>query len=215
LTPVVADDPTELPRLLDRRPEWGVAAVVDTETTGLDPRRHEIIELAIVLFAFDRVGGHVRGVIDEYTGLREPGRSIPKAVQKVHGITQDDVRGRRLDDTRVNALLAQAEFLVSHNAAFDHGFVSRLFPTVVGKPWLCSMNGVAWYRRGHVSRSLASLLRDYGLPQTRAHRALDDARSTLLLLSLPGPRGEPNLSELLRRARTSQLRQRRSAGGES
>lgn len=199
-------DPSILLRLSELQPGWGVAAIVDTETTGLDPRRHEVVELAIVLFAFDRHRGHVYGVVDEYSGLRESQRPITKAAQQVHGITQDDVRGCRIDGARVHALLSQAEFLVSHNAAFDCAFLARLFPMVLQKPWLCSMNGVAWYRRGHTSKSLAALLRDHGVPMTNAHRALDDARSTLVLLSLPGPEGEANLSELLRRSHAARVR---------
>lgn len=187
-----------LQKLTQLRPEWGVAAVVDTETTGLDPRRHEVLEVAVVLFAFDRYSGHVYGVVDEYSGLREPRRPIPKAVQRVHGISDEHVRGCRLNEERINALLSAAEFIVSHNASFDYAFLSRLFPAITSKHWLCSMNGVAWYRRGHKSKSLGALLRDYGVSVAKAHRALDDARATLLLLSLPGPTGHPNLSDLVR-----------------
>lgn len=180
------------------RPEWGVAAVVDTETTGLDPLRHEVLEVAVVLFAFDRYSGHVYGVVDEYSGLREPRRPVPKAVQRVHGISDEHVRGCRLNEDRINAMLSHAEFIVCHNASFDYGFLSRLFPAVTNKRWLCSMNGIPWYRRGHKSKSLGALLRDHGVSVANAHRALDDARATLLLLSLRGPTGHPNLSDLLR-----------------
>jgi len=53
-----------LQKLTQLRPEWDAAAVVDTETTGLDPRRHEVLEVAVVLFAFDRYSVHVYGVVD-------------------------------------------------------------------------------------------------------------------------------------------------------
>ena len=55
-----------------------MAAFVDVETTGLDHRSDEVVELAIVLFAYDRSTGRILDIIDNYTGLRDPGRPIPE-----------------------------------------------------------------------------------------------------------------------------------------
>lgn len=175
------------------------AVIVDVETTGLDPRTDEVIELAALLFAFDPKRGIVYGVMDAYSGLREPSRPIPQSASRVHGITDDVVRGQRLDTARIASLLRKARFVIAHNASFDRGFVSRLVPIVAAKPWLCSMNGIDWYARGHASRSLQALLRDHRLDGGGAHRALSDARALLMLLSRPAPAGGTNLSELLRR----------------
>jgi len=177
---------------------YGRAAFVDVETTGLDPASDEIVELAIVLFAFDRETGTITGILDEYTGLREPSRPIPRQATAVHGITQRMVRGRRLDDARVRALLEQAEFLVAHNARFDRAFVTRLYPETAAKVWLCSMRGVDWRRHGHASRALQNLLAAHGIRVERAHRAGADCRAALALLSCRGRDGDTYLQELLR-----------------
>ena len=50
---------------------FGLAAFLDTETTGL-AEDDEVIELSIALFEFDREAGSFVGSIDRYTGLREP-----------------------------------------------------------------------------------------------------------------------------------------------
>lgn len=112
-----------LQRLSRVKPGWGIAGFVDVETTGLSPRYDEVVELALVLFAFDRQTGGIVGIVDEYVGLREPGRSIPRDASEVHGLTMDGVRGCCLDCGVIERLIARAEFLVAHNASFDRGFV--------------------------------------------------------------------------------------------
>jgi hypothetical protein len=66
----------------------GTAAVIDVETTGLNPHRDEIVELAITLFRYDRVKGQVLEVVSEYSGLREPSCPIRRDATAVHGITR-------------------------------------------------------------------------------------------------------------------------------
>lgn len=179
----------ELPRILRIGRGLRLAGFIDVETTGLSAAYDEVVEFAIVLFAFDPETGEIAGVVDEYVGLRDPRRPIPPGATAVHGIRDADVRGKRLDDRRIRRLIDQAEFLVAHNAGFDRGFVERLFPEVREKPWYCSMNGVPWKRLGFASKGLQNLLRDHHIRVTRAHRGLDDVLGALTLLASVGPEG--------------------------
>lgn len=173
------------------------ASILDVETTGLDSRTDEVVELGIVLFEFDRFTGQVLGVVDEYSALRDPGRPIPPAATRAHGITDDDVRGCRLDDDRVRSLLGRSSLVIAHNMRFDRGFIERLYPEARRLTWLCSMDGVAWRRKGFSSKALQELLRAHNFTAEAAHRALDDARNTLRLLSQPQQNGGTYLAELL------------------
>lgn len=173
------------------------AAVIDVETTGLSPQADEVVELAIVLFSFDPFTGRVVEELEAYSGLRDPGRPVPPGATAKHGIRDEDVRGQRLDEDRIRAMLRRAHYLIAHNVPFDSGFVGRLFPETRHMPWLCSMEGIPWRQKGFLSKGLQSLLAAHKIAPGSAHRALDDARATLRLLATELPGGGTYLKELL------------------
>jgi len=178
-------------------PTWGRAAFIDVETTGLNPAHEEIIELAITLFAFNRETGKILGIIDEYLGLREPSCPISRGAFSVHHISNQAVKGKILDEVKIESLISQADFLIAHNAGFDKGFVGKMFPTALSKPWYCSMNGIKWYQKGFSSKALQKLLTAHQIQVDRAHRADADVRACLLLLSLMNQNGMTYLQEML------------------
>lgn len=173
------------------------AAVIDVETTGLNPEADGVVEFAAVLFSFDPFTGRVLEELDAYSGLRDPGRPIPPDVTAKHGLREEDVRGQRLDEARIRAILGRAHYLIAHNASFDRGFVERLFPETRQMHWLCSMDGIDWKRKGFPKKGLQALLAAHEIAPGSAHRALDDARATLRLLALDKPGGGTYLQELL------------------
>jgi len=170
---------------------------VDVETTGLSSRTEEIIELAACLFEFRRDTGEITGLIDTYAGLREPAVPISGSATRVHGLRLADVRGKCLDMLRVEAMFQSAEYIVAHNASFDRGFVTRLFPVSRHKRWLCSMSGIDWYGKGFASRGLQNLLKDHGIIVKRSHRAEDDVLAALALLRRCSREGRHYFAELL------------------
>ena len=181
-------------------PGVGTAAVLDVETTGVNPRSDEIIELAMILFRYDRVAGHVLDIVGGYSGLREPSCRIPRSASTVHGITRRLVRDLRLDYRRIRAMLRQADFVVAHYAAFDRSFVERLMASSRDTTWLCSRDGIDWWAKGFESRSLDDLAFAHDLENLRPHRASGDVATLLALLSYRPRRHKPYLHELLRNA---------------
>jgi len=175
----------------------GIAGVIDVETTGLDPSHDEIVELAICLFEFVRASGEITGIVEEYVGLREPCTSITPGASRVHGLTFSDLKGRKLDDEKVESMIERAEFLISHNVSFDKNFVRKLFPVSENKTWLCSMKGIDWKNKGFASKGLQQLLYAHSINVKTAHRAKEDVLSAIELLSLNSLGGKTYLAELL------------------
>lgn len=168
----------------------GIAGCIDVETTGLSPSSDQIIELALVLFSYDRQG--ITGIVDSYCGMREPDCEISSGAYGVHGLTMENLVGRRLDIGLVRSMIEKADFLVAHNASFDKGFVAPMFPVARKKRWYCSMSGIRW--RG--SRSLQRLLDAHDIEPDQRHRALADVEGLLCLLSEENSRGETYFAEM-------------------
>ncbi|HEY0929636.1 MAG TPA: 3'-5' exonuclease [Gemmatimonas sp.] len=162
--------------------------VVDVETTGLDTSRDAIIEFGAVPFDFDSEG-RVYTVHAPLSYFEDPGRPIPAEAAAITGITDEDVRGKRIDDAAVLQALEQSVLVIAHNAGFDRRMLERRFPAFAAKHWACSQQEVPWVRFGSRSMKLDYLLyRMTGAFHT-GHRAADDCLATLHLLA--AARAEP------------------------
>jgi DNA polymerase-3 subunit epsilon len=174
--------------------------VLDTETTGLDASKDLIIELAIVCVDVDNATGLPVGDVQVYDGLEDPGRPIPKEVIAITGITDADVKGHRLDEARVAALMQSADLVIAHNAGFDRPFVESRLPYFAKLPWACSFADIDWKAQGRGSAKLESLAQALGLFYD-AHRAEMDCHALLAVLAAPLPdASHTGLAQLLQAA---------------
>lgn len=177
-----------LPRQIvtDARAEFPRQAVIlDTETTGLNHRSHEIIEIGVIAFTFDDAGeiGDVTGV---YGGLQQPTAPIPAEITRLTGITDDMVAGQTIDMTRLKALVDSADLVIAHNASFDRPFCEAFFPIFCNKAWACSVSEVDWSARGFEGSKLGYLIGQSGYFHA-GHRAVDDCFALLEVLAQTRP----------------------------
>lgn len=173
---------------------------VDVETTGLDPIRDEIIELAMVPFIYG-IDGRIFEIREPFEGLREPSRAISPAITALTGITNEAVAGQTIDLGQMTAIAESADLVVAHNAAFDRRFVERLSGVFAAKPWACSMSQIDWASEGYEGTKLAYLAMGAGFFYDR-HRAANDCVAAIELLASPLPKsGKPAMGCLLESAR--------------
>lgn len=179
-------------------------AVIDTETTGTDPDRDEIIDIAVVIIAVDADGQVIR--IDRAgQALRDPGIPIPAAITKLTGITDADVRDKVISLGALETLIASADVRIAHNAVFDAAFVERLLPSLAGAAWACSARDFDWLEHGFDGAKLGHLLIQIGRFNT-GHRAMADVISLLHLLAHRLADGSTVIGEILAKAEQATVR---------
>ena len=160
--------------------------VLDTETTGVVPRRDEIIELAMLRAAAD-------GTREEYDELirLSPGTPLPEQIRLLTGITEEMLADGIGKDRAARALadwLGRGEktLVVAYNAQFDLVFLYYLLDAyglagaLRGAKFLDAMT-VYKDRRPYPHR-LSDAVEAYALAARNTHRAIDDTRATLELL---------------------------------
>ncbi len=173
---------------------------LDVETTGLDPRVSEVIELAITPFDYN-TNGQVVAVGAPLHQFNEPTGPIPSEITSLTGLTDELVSGHTLDLGAIVEFVGQADIILAHNAAFDRPFAERLSPIFAAKAWGCTMCDVPWKEEGIEGRRLSDLLGCFHY-FFDAHRAVDDCEAGIALLTMTLPRsGVRVLQRLLEIAR--------------
>src|SRR5438105_82041 len=97
-------------------------AFVDLETTGATPTGDRITEIGIVRVADGEL-------VDEWTTLVNPERSIPEEIRILTGITNEMVRDKPTFAELRREVLERLDghLFVAHNARFDYGFLKHEF----------------------------------------------------------------------------------------
>jgi DNA polymerase III subunit epsilon len=181
------------------------AVLLDTETTGLDARKDEIIELGMVKLDYLR-DGRIVGVRDTFSAFNEPSVPISNEVTALTGITDEMVARYRIDEAAVNAFVDDAAIVIAHNSGFDRKFAERYWPVFEQKAWGCSATEIEWRKYGFAGAQLGYLLNGAGFFHA-AHRAVDDCHALLEVLAYELPTtGAPALAVLLESARKPTVR---------
>jgi len=185
-----------------------LGAFVDVETTGLDRELDEVVEFSMVPFTYDAKAGVALEVLhgEAITGFDEPTREISDEVQAVHGITPAMVKGHRLDDAKITALVERCAIMIAHNADYDRPICERRLPVFSRVRWACSQQEVPWKTYGVVGAKLEHILEGACHEFYDAHRALDDCLVGIHCLAQPMVEGRTPLSHLLESARQPTVR---------
>ncbi len=145
--------------------------ILDTETTALSPAEGQCLEVGAVLFHVPSrtVLSQVSFLLPAPSNPAEAINGIPAAVTR---LTQPWQAGLSCFE----AMVAAADALLAHNAAFDRQWFGHGALPFLGKPWICSMEDIRWPADRHLraTPSVRDLALAYGVPVWEAHRALTD-----------------------------------------
>jgi DNA polymerase III epsilon subunit family exonuclease len=148
--------------------------IVDTETTGLDPRVEQLLELGAVKL--------VKGQVTEtFSALIKPTATIRPSSQKIHNISPAMVEDAPpIEDVlpRFLAFLGDLPY-AAHNVAFDYGFIKEACKRNLGVKFnnlrVCTLEMYKCVFPEDPSHGLSSLASRFGEEAHVNHRALDDA----------------------------------------
>ena len=182
-------------------------AVIDFETTGLDPQVDRVIEIGIVCFEDGQLTAH-------HNWLVNPGIPVPEAARAVHNISDEQLVDAPPFEKLTSDIRAALDdhLPVAYNHSFDRAFLHAELDRAgvsrkAGKHKTVPpafLEGIVWgdplvwvrelYKdeKGHKLTDMAGRL---GIALDQAHRASSDAEATgrvLLALAsrMPGTYGE-------------------------
>jgi DNA polymerase III epsilon subunit-like protein len=184
-----------------RSPGWESErfAVIDVETTGLDPREDRVVEIAVV-----EVDGAGRSLAEYSSLVRIEGCVGASAI---HGLDAVALRAAPRFEELADELemRLRARVAVGHRVAFDLAFLEAELQRA-GRPLgnvarVCTIELADALGVAEGSHRLARACAAQGITVAGAHRALSDARATGLLLGrylrLAESAGYQALDELL------------------
>lgn len=149
--------------------------VVDIETTGLDPKKDKITEIAAIRIE----GGELS---DTFHTLINPGRRLEERITELTGLTDGALKEAPFIQDKIGDFL---EFettgcLLGHSVLFDYSFLKR---AAVNERMVFERKGIDTlaisrkYLQELESRSLPYLTAHFGIAH-EAHRALSDVEAT-------------------------------------
>jgi DNA polymerase III subunit epsilon len=147
--------------------------VFDFETTGLNYKEEQVIEIASAKLDENL------NPIDTYSTLvaLNEGRTLPQFIRQLTGISAEDLEGQTPED---EAMAKLKEFIgdsivVAQFASFDLAYLSKV---MIPEKFICTRS-MARLLRPDEYASLKNLVNIYGIDNLDPHRAYADVEATI------------------------------------
>jgi DNA polymerase III subunit epsilon len=148
--------------------------ILDTETTGIDPKKGKLIEVAGIFFNIPS-----KSIIQQISTLFY---AEDNAAQHINNITVESLRSVNpglcaISNDVLSFMMGKCDAVIAHNANFDRRWVEHhLEQKLISqqKKWLCSKEDIQW--APSKSLKLVDIAEAMGVPVVSAHRALSDCQ---------------------------------------
>ena len=170
-------------------------AIIDIETTGLNPTTDEVIEIGCVLFSLSH-----KTVLQQLSTLVPVSFDV-NPVEHLNGISAGAANSMYYlqhvfpVESAIKELVKNSDAVVAHNASFDRSFIGPYLHEV-DRPkvsWIDS-RAITWPRANRQGCNLVELALAYGIPVWSNHRALTDCQLLAHIIQR-----EPDAARLLAR----------------
>ena len=157
---------------------------VDLETTGYEPQTEDIIEIGAIRLTVSADGAVSLG--ERFLTFADPGRPLTPPIVRLTGIRDEDLRSAPSVAEAVALFVAfayqdGAPTFVGHNVGFDVAFLERA-GMPIGSETLDTAELASILLPSASSYALQRLAADAAIVPDAAHRALDDAITSALVL---------------------------------
>ena len=145
--------------------------ILDTETTGLDENKDEVIEIGCILFdvSFKCVLSQVSFLFPVNNNDAEYVNGISAEVTNISQPWEDGLNF-------FLKLVDCSDFIVAHNVEFDKKWFGKGRLPKLNKKWICSLEDINWsFQKSLKNRpSVTDLALSFSIPVWNLHRALSD-----------------------------------------
>jgi len=161
-----------------------ILIAVDLETTGYEPQSEDIVEIGAIRLTVSADGSVTLG--ERFLTFADPGRPLTPPIVRLTGIRDEDLQGAPSSPEAL-ALFVDFAFrdgppcLVGHNVGFDVSFLERA-GMPIGAATLDTAELASILLPSASSYALQRLAADAAIVPDAAHRALDDAITSALVL---------------------------------
>ena len=145
--------------------------ILDTETTGLDESKDEIIEIGCILFNVTS-----KSVLSQVSFLLPVSSN---EAEHINGISAEVTNIKQPWEDGLNFFLKLVEcsdLIVAHNVEFDKKWFGKGRLPKLEKKWICSLEDINWsFQKNLKNRpSVTDLALSFSIPVWNLHRALAD-----------------------------------------
>lgn len=153
--------------------------ILDLETSGIDPHKDDIIEVALIRYENGKE-------VARYDDLIKIDYKLPEIITIITNITDEDLEKNGKDKgivlEEVESLI-QGAYIVGHNIQFDVGFLNAKGLNLDVLGYIDTIPLAQILMPGAASYSLESLTADLAISHENSHRAMADVEATLDLFA--------------------------------
>jgi ATP-dependent DNA helicase DinG len=160
--------------------DLGRWAVIDIETTGIDPLYDEIIDVGFLEFEGTKL-------VKKYSSLVKSGHELSFFIKKLTGISDQMLRKAPLWHTvEPEVMDLYGATLLAHNAEFEEKFLSSHFERIsdgsTRESYEDSLLFLSILFPGRSSLKLEKFIKDWGIADKEMHRGFEDSVDLLKVL---------------------------------